>query len=42
MIPDFVTHYYLPDRGPFLNLSDLDAARSVEVLAEPIQRWLTA
>jgi len=23
MIPDFITHYYLPDRKPFLNLSDL-------------------
>jgi hypothetical protein len=22
--PDFVSHYYLPDRRPFLNLSDLD------------------
>ena len=23
MISDFITHYYLPDRAPFLNLSDL-------------------
>jgi hypothetical protein len=23
-IPDFITHYHLPDRQPFLNLSDLD------------------
>ena len=24
MIPDFITHYHLPDRPPFLSLSDLD------------------
>ena len=23
-IPDFVSHYYLPDRPPFLSLSDLE------------------
>lgn len=23
IIPDFISHYYLPDRKPFLNLSDL-------------------
>jgi hypothetical protein len=23
-VPDFITHYYLADRRPFLNLSDLD------------------
>ncbi len=28
-IPDFITHYHLPDRDPFLNLSDL-ADESVE------------
>jgi hypothetical protein len=24
VLPDFVTHYYLPDRRPFLSLSELD------------------
>ena len=28
-----VTHYYLPDRRPFLNLSDLDDAALAPVLA---------
>jgi hypothetical protein len=32
-IPDFVTHYHLPDRDPFLNLSDLQDDRVEEVLA---------
>ena len=26
MLPEFVTHYHLPDRQPFLNLSELDDA----------------
>lgn len=33
---DFVTHYHLPDRRPFLNLSDLEAARRDEVMSELI------
>lgn len=33
-VPTFVTHYYLPGRRPFLNLSDLDQADQVSVLAE--------
>src|SRR5947209_4474458 len=33
-IPDFVTHYYLADRRPFLNLSDLDEIAVVGVLTE--------
>lgn len=31
-IPDFITHYHLPDRDPFLNLSDLDDESVDEVL----------
>lgn len=30
-VPDHVTHYHLPDRDPFLNLSDLDGDRVHEV-----------
>ena len=33
-MPDLVTHYYLPGRRPFLNLSDLDPGRLTVVLAE--------
>jgi len=33
-VPDFVTHYYLPDRQPFLNLGDLDEERLTVVLHE--------
>ncbi|KRF12286.1 hypothetical protein ASG90_14970 [Nocardioides sp. Soil797] len=33
-IPDFITHYHLPDREPFLNLSDLDDDQLVDVLAD--------
>jgi hypothetical protein len=36
LIPEVVTHYHLPDRRPFLNLSDLDEAESTEVMAELI------
>lgn len=32
-IPDFVTHYHLPDRQPFLNLSDLDGPDLERVMA---------
>jgi hypothetical protein len=34
LTPDFVTHYYLAERTPFLNLSDLDDSRAEEVMAE--------
>ncbi len=34
MIPDFVTHYYLNDRKPFLSLSDLSEDRLSEVLGD--------
>jgi hypothetical protein len=33
-VPQFVTHYYLPDRRPFQNLSDLDAAEAFQVMSE--------
>ncbi len=31
--PDFITHYYLPDRRPFMNLSDLDDGELASVLS---------
>jgi hypothetical protein len=34
VIPDFVTHYHLPDRLSFLNLSDLDEPHLTDVMAE--------
>ncbi|KQZ68582.1 hypothetical protein ASD66_14895 [Nocardioides sp. Root151] len=33
-IPDYVTHYHLPDREPFLNLSELDEPALADVLTE--------
>ena len=33
-VPGFVTHYHLPDRSPFLNLSDLPPAELAAVAAE--------
>jgi hypothetical protein len=30
----YVTHYYIEDRGPFRNLSDLDAETCVQVISE--------
>jgi len=33
-LPDFVTHYHLSDRAPFLNLSDLEGDRLWEVVGE--------
>jgi hypothetical protein len=33
-LPDFVTHYYLAGREPFLNLSDLDEPGLSDVLAQ--------
>jgi hypothetical protein len=32
-VPDYITHYHLRDRPPFLNLSDLDELRLRQVLA---------
>lgn len=34
MIPSYITHYYLPDRRPFLNLSELDDSVLDLVLTE--------
>jgi hypothetical protein len=33
-VPDFVTHYHLPTRPPFLNLSDLPEAEAITVMDE--------
>jgi hypothetical protein len=33
-VPNFVTHYYVPDRGPFLNLSDLADDYRLAVMTE--------
>lgn len=33
-VPDFITHYYRPDRRPFMNLSDLDEHQLATVLAD--------
>ena len=34
MVPDFVTHYYLADKQPFLNLSDLSAPELDAVMSD--------
>jgi len=34
MIPDFITHYYLPDKKPFLNLSDLSKEEMDPIVKE--------
>lgn len=36
MIPDFVTHYYLPDRTPFRSLSELEEPLLTELMRELI------
>ena len=33
-VPTFASHYYLPDRKPFLNLSDLDGIQLESVMGE--------
>ena len=40
-VPDFVTHYHVADRRPFLNLSDLGAPEIEQVLADLQQRRST-
>jgi len=37
---DYITHYYLPDRKPFLNLSDLSGKKLKDVLDELNQKQL--
>src|SRR5215470_4478371 len=37
-VPDFATHYYLPDRRPFLSLSDLPPAQAGGIVADLMQR----
>jgi len=39
-IPGFITHYYLPDKQPFLNLSDLSDEAKRPVLEDLEQRRL--
>ena len=39
-IPEFITHYYLPDKQPFLNLSDLSDEAKRPVLEDLEQRRL--
>jgi hypothetical protein len=34
VVPEFVTHYYLPGRAPFRNLSDLDPVEATAAVAE--------
>ena len=34
MYPDFITHYHLSDKKPFLNLSDLKGDELAKVLEE--------
>lgn len=36
-VPDFITHYHLPDRDPFMNLSELDEDQLPDVLADLAQ-----
>ena len=38
MIPNFVTHYHLADKAPFLNLSDLPKGELANVLSELQER----
>lgn len=38
MIPNYVTHYHLADKAPFLNLSDLSKEELATVLSELRQR----
>jgi hypothetical protein len=37
-VPDFVTHYYLPGRQPFQNLSELDEPRLSQVMQGLIEQ----
>lgn len=34
LVPEFITHYYRSDRGPFLNLCDLDEVELDEVMRD--------
>jgi len=38
MIPDYVTHYHLSDRQPFLSLSDLDGGIEHPIFAEMLNK----
>ncbi|PZD75326.1 hypothetical protein C1752_00179 [Acaryochloris thomasi RCC1774] len=39
MIPNFITHYHLADKAPFLNLSDLSERERASVLSELQERY---
>lgn len=39
-IPNHITHYYLPDKKPFLNLSDLSDEEMKPIIANMEQRRL--
>ncbi|MDQ8198662.1 hypothetical protein QEH56_10905 [Pelagicoccus enzymogenes] len=41
MIPDFISHYYLPDRQPFLSLSDLKGDLENPVFLEMLNKHKT-
>ena len=38
-IPDFITHYYLPDRQPFLTLSELDQNKDSYIFQNLNERY---
>ena len=37
-VPDYITHYYYPDKKPFLNLSDLNEEERAKIIEELNQR----
>lgn len=41
IIPDYITHYYLADRQPFLSLSELDIEKDNSVFVELLNRHQT-
>ena len=40
-IPDYITHYYLADRQPFLSLSELDLKKHNYIFDELLNRHKT-
>jgi len=41
MIPEYISHYYLDDRAPFLSLSDLDGDIENSVFVEMLNKHVT-
>lgn len=37
VLPQFVTHYHLPDRRPFLNLSDLEDSEALREMTRLLE-----